>query len=73
MKPQHQLMLRKVGKGIMFSRMNGKTNPEMRTHQMKPEEEPIRKITEDMAGMGMKKAMPKSVAPPKRKPLKFKL
>ena len=64
MKPQHQLMLRKVGKGMMFSRMNG-TKPEMRTHEMKPEDLPIRKITEDMEGMGLKKA--------KRKPLKFKL
>ena len=62
-------MLKKVGKGKMFSKMK----PEMRTHEMKPEEEPIRKITEDMAGMGMKKAIAKSVGPPKRKPLKFKL
>jgi len=64
MKPQHQLILRKVGKGIMFSRING-TKSEMRTHEMKPEDQPIRKITEDMEGMGLKKA--------KRKPLKFKL
>jgi hypothetical protein len=69
MKPQHQLMLRKVGKGKMFSKMK----PEMRTHEMKPEDQSIKKITEDMEGMGLKKAMPKSVAPPKRKPLKFKL
>lgn len=72
MKPQHQLMLRKVGKGMMFSRMIGNPNPKMRTHEIKPEEQPIRKITEDMEGMGLKQAMPKSVAP-KRKPLKFKL
>lgn len=58
MKPQHQLMLRKVGKGVMFSKLKP-----VRTHEMKPEEQPIRKITEDM-GMGLKV---------KRKPLKFKL
>jgi len=69
MKPQHQLMLKKVGKGKMFSKMKS----EMRTHDMKPEDQSIKQITEDMEGMGLKKAIPKSVVPPKRKPLKFKL
>lgn len=66
MKPQHQLMLRKVGKGKMFPKMK----PEMRTHDK--EDQSIKKITEDMEGMVFKKEMPKSVTP-KRKPLKFKL
>ena len=69
MKPQHQLMLRKVGKGKMFSKEIRK----IKTMDVKPEEASIIKITEDMEGMGLKKAMPKLVSPPKRKPLKFKL
>lgn len=63
MKPQHQLMLRKIGKGKMFSRLKPETH----------EDQSIKKITEDMEGMGITKAMSKSVARPKRKPLKFKL
>ena len=73
MKPQHILMLRKVGKGL---RPRVFEKGQMRTHDVREGERPspsIEKLTEDMAGMGMKKAMPKSVAPPKRKPLKFKL
>ena len=69
MKPQHRLILRKVGKGSMFDKGS---KGEMRTMDVKPEEmrrkfhEPsIEKITEDMEGMGLKKT--------KRKPLRFKL
>lgn len=61
MKPQHQLMLRKVGKGKMFTKEIRK----IKTMDVKPEEASIKKITEDMDGMGLKKT--------KRKPLKFKL
>ena len=72
MKPQHQLMLRKVGKGKMFSRMK----PEMKTHEMSETKE-MKELEQKMEGCsmgsGLKKAMSKSVAPPKRKPLKFKL
>jgi len=68
MKPQHQLMLRKVGKGKMFSRMK----PEMRTHEMSETKE-MKELEQKMEGCGLKKATPKSVMPPKRKPLKFKL
>jgi len=71
MKPQHRLILRKVGKGSMFDKVKG-SNGEMRTMDVKPEEmrrkfhDPsVEKITEDMEGMGLKKA--------KRKPLRFKL
>jgi hypothetical protein len=62
MKPQHLLMLRKVGKGL---RPRVFEKGQMRTHDVREGERPIEKLTEDMAGMGLKKA--------KRKPLKFKL
>jgi hypothetical protein len=54
-------MLRKVGKGKMFTKEIRK----IKTMDVKPEEASIKKITEDMDGMGLKKT--------KRKPLKFKL
>ncbi len=77
MKPQHRLILRKVGKGSMFDKIKGMKSEmgmkgEMRTMDVKPEEmrrkfhEPsIEKITQAMEGMGLKKE--------KRKPLRFKL
>ena len=71
MKPQHILMLKKVGKGMRVFEKG-----QMRTHEVREGERPspsIEKLTKDMEGMGMKKATLKSVDPPKRKPLKFKL
>ena len=68
MKPQHQLMLRKVGKGKMFSRMK----PEKQIHEMSETKE-MKELEQKMEGCGLKKLIPKSIAPPKRKPLKFKL
>ena len=70
MKPQHRLILRKVGKGSMFDKVKEMKSEmgmkgEMKTHDVKPEDIRVRKITEDMEGMGLKKT--------KRKPLRFKL
>ena len=65
MKPQHILMLKKVGKGLpprVFEK------GQMRTMDVREGERPspsIEKLTKDMEGMGLKKV--------KRKPLKFKL
>lgn len=62
MKPQHQLMLRKLGKGFPRNFKKG----EARTMEIKESEMPSRdmKMLETkMEGMGIKK----------RKPLKFKL
>jgi hypothetical protein len=80
MKPQHILMLKKVGKGLkgrvfypgqarsMDMRQGDRhaTKEEIDTRNMN-------QLEKKMEGMGMKKAIPKSVDPPKRKPLKFKL
>ena len=66
-------MLKKVGKGL---RPRVFEKGQMRTHEVREGERPspsIEKLTKDMEGMGMKKATPKLVDPPKRKPLKFKL
>jgi hypothetical protein len=64
MKPQHILMLKKVGMGMRVFEKG-----QMRTHEVREGERPspspsIEKLKE-MEGMGLKKA--------KRKPLKFKL
>ena len=67
-------MLKKVGKGL---RPRVFEKGQMRTMDVREGERgsspSIEKLTKDMEGMGLKKAMPKSVAQPKRKPLKFKL
>ena len=57
-------MLKKVGKGL---------RPMDVREGERGSSPSIEKLTKDMEGMGLKKAIPKSVAPPKRKPLKFKL
>jgi hypothetical protein len=61
MKPQHQLMLRKVGKGKMFPKMKSMTNAK---HEISEPKE-MKELEKKMEGCGITKI--------KRKPLKFKL
>jgi len=72
MKPQHILMLKKVGKGLkgrVFypGQMRTMDVREGDRKATKEEIDVMDKLEKKMEGMGMKKATPK------RKPLKFKL
>jgi hypothetical protein len=71
MKPEHRLMLRKVGKGLPAREFK---KGEMRTMDVRDSEMPrpsMDMLERKMAGMGVtKKEEPKIL---KRKPLKFKL
>jgi len=63
MRPEHRLMLRKLGRGMFDKAKTMKA--EMRTMDVKPMEKKVHELSEQMSGLGVTKV--------KRKPLRFKL